>query len=117
MREVEVLLGTLIEETGLVPKTAGDKLMNEVTGVYISDLLSDVMANSKKNELWMTLQVHPNIVAVATLKELSGIILVNGRQPEEETLQRAEAAGIPVMTSDLPAFQLAGKLYKIIEGC
>lgn len=112
-----MILESLIKELGLAVKTTGVRITNEVTGVYVSDLLSDVMANSKKGHLWITLQVHPNIAAVATLKELSGIILVNGRQPEEETLRKAEEEQIPILTSELPTFQLAGKLYKLIEEC
>ena len=61
-------------------------LESEVTGGYAGDLLSDVLANSEKGNIWITLQVHQNIIAVASSKELSGIIIVNGRKPEEETL-------------------------------
>ena len=60
-------------------------LGREVTGGYAGDLLSDVLANSKKGYVWITLQIHQNIIAVASSKELSGIIIVNGRKPEEET--------------------------------
>lgn len=112
-----MILATIIEKLGLEVKHAGGDLTDEVTGVYVSDLLSDVMANSKEGQLWVTLQVHPNIVAVATLKDLAGIILVNGREPEKETLARAEEEKMAVMTTRLPAFQLAGKLYGLIGEC
>jgi len=112
-----MILATVIKELGLEVKTAGGDLSVEITGAYISDLLSDVMANSKEDQLWVTLQVHPNIVAVATLKDLAGIILVNGREPEKETLARAEEENIPVMTTRVPTFQLAGKLYGLIGEC
>ena len=82
----------------------------------MSDLLSDVIANAKAGDVWVTLQVHPNIVAVAALKELSGIVLVNGRQPEVETLDRANEEGIPILITEMPAFELVGELYKLIEG-
>ena len=112
-----MILATIIEKLGFEVKNAVGDLTDEVTGVYVSDLLSDVMANSKEGQLWVTLQVHPNIVAVATLKDLAGIILVNGREPEKETLARAEEEKIPVMTTRLPTFQLAGKLYGLIGEC
>ena len=112
-----MVLGTIIDKFGLKVKTAGVSLTGEVTGVYVSDLLSDVMANSRNGDLWVTLQVHPNIAAVATLKELSGIILVNSRQPEEETLRKAEEGRIPIMTTELPTFQLVGRLYNLIGEC
>jgi len=112
-----MVLETIIEKLALEVKTTGVSLTEEVTGAYVSDLLSDVMANSKEGDLWITLQIHPNIIAVATLKDLSGIILVNDRQPEDETLNKAEEERIPLMISKLPTFHLAGKLYNLIEEC
>jgi len=112
-----MLLKTIIKELGLEVKTDSGNITNEVTGAYVSDLLSDVIANSEAGNIWITLQLHPNIIAVATLKELAGIILVNSRQPEQETLKKAQEEQIPLMTTELSAFQLAGKLYKLIGGC
>jgi hypothetical protein len=112
-----MVLKTIIEDLGLIVNTPGLRLDAAVTGAYISDLLSDVIANAKEGNLWLTLQVHPNIIAVATLKELSGIILVNGRIPEEETLKKAQQENIPLFTSKLPTFQIAGKLYQLIGEC
>jgi hypothetical protein len=112
-----MVLTTIIEKLGLEVKNSSGDLDTEVAGVYVSDLLSDVMANSSEGQLWVTLQVHPNIVAVATLKDLAGIILVNGREPEKETLQKAEEEQIPLMTTRLPTYQLAGKLYGLIGEC
>jgi len=97
-----------------VNTTKGD-LGREVTGCYISDLLSDVMANAKEGEVWITLQTHPNIVAVAALKNLSGIIITNNRIPEEETLKKAEAEGMPIMLSASPTFETGGSLYRLLR--
>ncbi len=112
-----MILRMIIEKLGLEVKTADVDLTADVTGAYVSDLLSDVIANSREGELWITLQVHPNIIAVATLKDLSGIILVNNRQPEEETLKKAEQERIPLIITEWTAFQLAGRLYKLIGEC
>jgi len=112
-----MILKTITDKLGLEVKNANVDLTAEVTGAYVSDLLSDVIANSEEGELWITLQAHPNIVAVATLKDLAGIILVNSRQPEQETLEKAREERIPLMITELPTFQLAGKLYKLIGEC
>ncbi len=85
---------------------------NEVTGGYCGDLLSDVMANSTKGAVWLTVQGHQNILAVAVLKELAAIILVNGRLPDVGTKAKADDEGIPILVCDLPAYQLAGQLYE-----
>ncbi len=83
----------------------------EIRGGYASDLLSDVMANSHEGDIWVTMQKHVNIVAVAHLNGLAAIVLVNGRQPEPDTVARAEEMGIPIISTALQAFDVAGILY------
>ncbi len=83
----------------------------EVLGGYVSDLLSDVIGHGRKNDLWVTIQVHPNIVAVAVLKELAGIVLVGGREPAAETLRQAEKEKVILLGTRLSAFDLVGRLY------
>lgn len=104
-------LSEIIKQCNLTLGTGDTSLEREVTGGYSSDLLSDVMANGKKGDVWITLQVHPNIIAVAVLKELSAIILVNGRKPDDETISKAQSEHIPLLTCELSAFDLAGQLY------
>ena len=106
-------LSSVVDELGLEVRSARQQLGNEVTGGYVSDLLSDVLANSREGNLWVTLQRHQNIVAVASMKELAGIVLVSGREPEDETLKKAEAESLPILVSELPAFELPGRLYTL----
>jgi hypothetical protein len=86
---------------------------NDVVGGYVSDLLSDVMGHALEGDLWVTRQKHVNIVAVAQLKGLSGIVLVNGRRPEPDTLARAVEHGVPIVTTDVTAFDVAGMMYEL----
>jgi serine kinase of HPr protein (carbohydrate metabolism regulator) len=104
----------IVQALGLEVKAGKDNLDREVTGGYTGDLLSDVMGNSREGYIWVTRQVHQNIVAVASLKEHAGIILINSCQPTQETLEKAEAEKIPVLVSDLPAFEISGKLYNLL---
>ncbi|MBN1764371.1 MAG: hypothetical protein JW860_03860 [Sedimentisphaerales bacterium] len=107
-------LTELVETLGLEVRSCSDNLFKkEVTGGYASDLLSDVIGNSRSGDLWITLQAHVNIVAVASMKELSGIILTGGREPDEDTIQKAESEKIVIMVSKLPAFELIGRLYDL----
>jgi hypothetical protein len=108
-----VKLKELVEQLNLDVRSANDKLDCEVSGGYASDLLSDVLANSQEGNVWITLQIHQNIVAVASVKDLAGIILVNKREPEHETIEKAESENIVIMVSELPAFELVGRLYKL----
>jgi hypothetical protein len=106
-------LQELVVQLELTNRTGSVGLVREVTGGYASDLLSDVMANSQAGNIWVTLQIHPNIVAVAVLKELAGIIISNNREPEPATIEKAEQEKIPILTSSLPTYELAGKLYEL----
>ncbi len=105
-------LNMLMKEFGLEVKAAAASLDREVTGGYASDLLSDVLAHAGEGSVWVTLHIHQNIVAVASHKDLAGIVLVQGRQPEKDTIAKAEEEGIPVLVSQLPAFELIGRLYQ-----
>jgi hypothetical protein len=106
-------LKEIVDALHLEVKSGADRLDNAITGGYVSDLLSDVLAHSREGNIWITLQFHQNIVAVAGTKELSGIILINGRVPEENTLHKAEEEHIPVMVSSMPAFEVVGRLYAL----
>jgi hypothetical protein len=106
-------LAEIIKKLGLKVRCGMTSLDRDVTSGYASDLLSDVIANAKPGDLWVTLQVHQNIVAVGSMKALSGIVLVNSREPAEDTLKKAEEENIPIMVSDLPAFKVIGKLYEL----
>ena len=103
----------LVEKLGLEVRSASGNLDREVKGGYASDLMSDVMANSKQGDIWVTLQIHQNIVAVASLKELAAIIIVQGREPEKDTVEKAEREGIPMLVSPLHTFELVGRLYQM----
>ena len=107
-------LREIIEKLQLRVLVGQDQLDIEVTGGYTSDLLSDVMANSRAKNLWITLQTHENIVAVAKLKDLAGIVVINNRQPDEAALQRAKDEQVILLASGESAFNLTGKLYALI---
>jgi len=104
-------LAEIAERLDLEVHCCADRLDREVTRGYASDLMSDVIARAREGDLWVTLQVHLNVVAVAVMKGLSGVVFVNGREPEPETLDRARDEGLPLLTSGLPAFELVGRLY------
>ena len=106
---------TIVKKLNLKVRSASDRLKNNVTGGYTGDLLSDVIANSREGYVWITRQVHQNIVAVASLKEHAGIILINSCEPSRETLEKASQEKIPIMVSSLPAFELTGKIYNLLE--
>jgi hypothetical protein len=111
-----IMLKHVVTELGLKVYTCKDQLDRPVTGGYAGDLLSDVMANARAGEVWITIQTHPNIAAVASLKELSAILLANGREPLPETLEKAESEKIPILGGSPAAFDLAVQLKKLLSG-
>jgi len=88
---------------------------HKIAGGYTSDLLSDVMGNADEGYIWVTLQTHKNIMAIASLKELAAIILVKGLQPDEDTLQKSIEENIPLLGTADEAFEVSGKLYKLLN--
>jgi hypothetical protein len=104
-------LSDIARQLRLEVRTGQSALGTEVRGGYAGDLLSDVIAHGREGDLWVTLQTHENVVAVASMKGLAGIVLVNGREPEPGTLDKARAENVAILVSALPAFELIGRLY------
>ena len=92
-----------------------ENLGREIKGGYTSDLLSDVMGFAREGQVWITLQTHKNVLAIASLKELAAILLVKGNKPEEDMLEQAVDEGIPVLGTDAQTFETTGKVYQLIN--
>ena len=108
-------LETIVKALSLKIRSGENKLKTRILGGYTGDLLSDVMANSREGDIWITRQVHQNIIAVASLKELTGIIIVQGCEPAKDTLDKAEREGIPIMISALSAFEVSGRINDLMK--
>jgi hypothetical protein len=80
---------------------------------YTSDLLSCVMAGAQKGALWVTLQAHLNIVAVAALLDMSAVIITEGAQPETATIDKANEEGIVLLATDKQSFEIVGRLWEL----
>ncbi len=93
---------------------AGKKgLERQVTDGYCGDLLSEIMANAAEGCVWLTIQGHLNIVAVAVLRDMAAIVVTGGQTPNDETLQKANQEGIPILLWSDSSYQLAGRFYSI----
>jgi hypothetical protein len=106
-------LKDLVEALDLRPLTPlldGDA---EVTGGYASDLLSDVLAHAPEGGMLVTLQVHLNVIAVASHAGLRAVVFSCGRMPDDDILQRAAAEGLSLFGSKADTFELVGRLYEL----
>lgn len=79
----------------------------EIKGGYIGDLLSWVMGRAKADDAWVTIMTNINIAAVASLADVSVIVLAEGVLPDEKVTETAQAKGINIISSSLPAFEIA----------
>ena len=99
----------VIEKIGL--KSLSKFEDRDVDGVFVSDMLSDVMAGAKSGNLWVTVQTHKSIVPAANLVDVSAIIITSGKNVPQETIDLANQHDIAVLSTELPSFELVGKLY------
>jgi len=109
-------LHEVINKLGLTVCCGSPDMDCKVTGAYVSDLLSNVIATAKQGDVWITVQSHVNVVAVSVLKELAAVIIVQGREPAESTIQKAKEENVIILLSQQSAYQVAGKLYQIGVG-
>lgn len=105
----------LAEKTGLELCSGASGLQREIKGGYTSDLLSDVMGNAGEGQVWITLQTHKNIMAIASLKELAAIVIVKGFKPEEDTIAESETEGIPIFSTSRQTFEITGEVYELLK--
>lgn len=85
----------------------------EIMGGYASDLLSDVLANAPQGGLLVTLQVHLNVIAVASHADLRAVIFSSGRQPDDDVVQKAVDEGLSLFVSPSDTFDIVGRLYEL----
>jgi len=85
----------------------------QIESVYISDLLSFVIANAKEGALWLTVQKHLNVIAVAQLNDFAGIIFVQDSYPDEDVIKKASELDIPLFVTHLPAYEMAKELMML----
>ena len=87
----------------------------EVTGAYASDLLSDVMDNARSGQVWITMQTHKNVTAIASLKDIPAVIIVRDGVPDPDMLEHAKEEDICLLVTKDATFQICGKLYELLK--
>lgn len=110
-----MIVTELVTDLNLTIYSGISGLKRTVTGGYASDLLSDVMGSAKEGQVWITLQTHKNVMAVASLKDLAAIILVKGQKPDEDTMLMSQEYNIAILGSGEQSFELCGKIYNLIN--
>jgi serine kinase of HPr protein (carbohydrate metabolism regulator) len=101
----------LIDKVGLKPLSKFEP--REIDGVFVSDMISDVMTAAKSGNLWLTIQTHKSIIPTANLADMSAIIITNNKKVPEETVELASKYSIALLSANLSTFELAIKLHEI----
>lgn len=104
-------LKEVVSTLQLTVLTGQGNLEAKVTGGYASDLLSNVMGQAETGNIWVTMQGHQNVVAVASLAGLSAILIAGGVEPEKDALDKAAKESIVILTTTLSSFEAIGRLY------
>ncbi len=105
----------IVDKLGLTVFSGHEGLGREVTGGYTSDLLSDVMGHAAAGSVWVTIQTHRNVTAIASLKDISAVIITCGEQPGEDTMAQSNEEGVPFLGTTLSTYELTGRLYSLIS--
>jgi len=100
----------VIEKLDLEVATSVVTAERRVAGGYASDLLSCAMNHARKDFLWITLQSHINVVAVASLLGLAGVIITEGNRPDQDTIARAEDEGVALLLTRKTTFTIVSEL-------
>ena len=105
----------IVEKLGLKVFSGENGLQNIITGGYVCDLLSDVMGHADAGNIWITLQTHKNVMAIASLKDLAAVIVVKGFEPEKDTIEKSNEEGVPILGTELDTFEITGKIYELLK--
>lgn len=108
-------LDELIDKLNLTILSGKIETDLKIQGGYVSDILSDVLANSKEGQVWVTLQTHENVLAVAAMKKIAAVVLVNGQKPDDDLFSKNRSECIPILGTQLTSFDFIGKLYQLLQ--
>ena len=101
----------LAEKTGL--NSLNEYTDKEIEGVYISDMVSDIITGAKANGILVTLQTHKNLIAAANLVDVAAVVFVRGKTPAADVVELARKAGIGLFVSDMDTWSFAVRLNEI----
>ena len=108
-----MIVNDIVRALNLQVVAGAAALSREITGGYSADLLSCVMARAKAGNAWVTLQAHPNVIAVATLLELAAVIVTEGAPISDDVKAKADAEGIALLATPHTTFWVVGELARL----
>ena len=108
-------INTLAEKLGWKLLTECDGADRTAEGCYCGDLLSWVMGRAKADDVWLTVMGNINAIAVATLADVSAIVLVESASLDEEARMRANQQEVAIYATELPAYETAMQISEALK--
>ncbi|MEN3186268.1 MAG: DRTGG domain-containing protein [Atribacterota bacterium] len=110
---MKVRIRDIVKNLGAEVLVEGGMEHGAVRGGYCGDLLSDCIANAEEGSVWVTIQSHPNVVAVASLVGIPCIVVTNNQEVQEQTLEKAREQGITILKTPLSSFEAVSVLSQL----
>jgi hypothetical protein len=92
-----VKMSEIVEKTGLEALNKHEE--TEVSGVYVSDMASDVITGAQAGSMLVTLQTHKNFIAAANLVDAGMVVFAHAKRPAEDVVQLADRVGLALFST------------------
>ncbi len=104
-------IAEVVEKTGLESLNAWED--DEISGVYISDMVSDIITGAAGRDLLLTLQTHKSLIAAANLVDVAVVVFAHDKRPGADVVELADKAGIALFTTPADTWAYAVKLFEL----
>lgn len=103
----------LINVKGIIALNEANRNL-EISNFYIGDMLSWIAGHIKKEKTaLLTINNSYNVIAIASLLDISTIVFCDNVVPKEELIYKANEEGISLFSYQYSSFELAKELCKI----
>ncbi|HOP10326.1 MAG TPA: DRTGG domain-containing protein [Oscillospiraceae bacterium] len=102
-----------IQALGLETVCAGEDRV--ISGCYIGDLLSWVMGRASAGQVWLTVMSNTNVAAVASMTDVSCVVLCESAKADPELIERAKKLGLPILRTDKSAYDMAVETHELLK--
>jgi predicted transcriptional regulator len=92
--------------------SGADKLDMVVMAGAGGDLMSDILRGSKEGVLLLSGLNNIQLIRTGVIAGVSALVLVRGKEPDEEMKTQAAEHGLPLLTTPFTMFTACGRLFR-----
>lgn len=85
----------------------------EIKGYYACDLLSWAISHANEGDLWVTVMNNINILAVASLVDVSCIVIPEDIEIPQALIEKAQEREVTLLSTPLQAAELIIKAHEL----